>query len=527
MNCNHSWWIARRVTGFTTRATGVLSGVVAITVIVGGAAAAQPRTIDAPIEGICPALYALGVQGPDESSTGIDVTTDSGALGQVFGPLLAVAQGLVQRAYIPYGLGENGAQEPYEQAIETAAGRLEAAAAEVVRRCPNTKVAVAGYTQGAPAVARFAQRVGAGKAVVGADHIAAIALLANPSRAAGAPVIIGRAGASSPDAVPGTRGAEISKIAFSTSAEAGRGVDRIDTTATGYGALTGRVADLCVAGDLTCATPTEGPIATAITNIAAQSDLGDPVTAITTIAESLAATVYKTAVGVVNEDLHGQSLDELSYDPAKSLSQRVAEASDPKTPLPGIDATLAAVLRVGTIAVNAITTVAKKVITPATIAELATVGLANPLAALASLGTKVAGAVVELIPPRTANRWIEDAFEAITTNISDNTELYTLSSATQYSSASGRHGSYSSAPATPAGESAFTGVADWFTAAARDLAATVSVSRTPAPSSPAAAPTSPSPPAPTTTPPPASAPPLPSSSVPIPSSVPARGSAAP
>ncbi|MEV0764805.1 cutinase family protein [Nocardia sp. NPDC050435] len=457
-------------------AARVLS-VVAVTcltsaLIAAGAAGAQPDTEAAPIDGNCPALYALAVQGPEESSAGTDPSLDTGALGQAFGPMLASADGLVQRAYIPYGRDENGAQEPYEQAITTTATLLESTATEIIRRCPSTKIAVAGYTQGAPAAASFAQRVGSGQATVDPDHVAAVALLANPVRAANTPAIPGRTGRRTPEPVPGTRGSEVAKISFGTTAESGAGVDRSAPTVTEYGALTGRVADLCVAGDLTCATPTQGPIATAISNITAQSDLRDPVSAITTIADSLAATVYKTAVGVVNEDLHGQRLDELSYDPAKSLSQRFAEASDPSTPTPGLDQALAAILRVGTIAVNAVTTVAKKVFTPTTIAELAAVGLANPTAALASLGAKVAGAVVELIPPRTANRWIEQAFTTLTTNIADNSELYLLSANTQYSSTSGRHGSYNSAPVTASGESALAATADWFTATARDLAAT-------------------------------------------------------
>ncbi|MGW0251098.1 cutinase family protein [Nocardia goodfellowii] len=482
---------------------GVAVAVLAASSIAAGTAEAQPTSSDAPIEGHCPALYALGIQGPDESSSGIDTSTDTGALGQAFGRMLADARGLVQRAYIPYGQREDGSEEPYDQAVATASARLENTAADIVRRCPATRIAVAGYTQGAPAAAVFAHRVGTGLASVDADRIAAVALLANPARATDSAVIAGRPGATTPDAAPGTRGTQVSKLAFNSTAAVGGGASQTAMATTDYGALAGRVAELCVAGDLTCATPSQGPIATAISNITAQSDLRDPVAAITTIADSLAATIYKTAVGVVNEDLHGQRLDELSYDPAKSLSQRLAEASDPSTPMPGLDEALAAVLRVGTIAVNAVTTVAKKVFTPATIAELATVGLANPTAALASLGTKVAGAVVELIPPRTANRWIEQTFTTLTTNITDNSELYLLSASTQYSSTSGRHGSYNSAPVTASGESALAATAGWFTATARDLAATTNQpAASPHPatdSAPSPRPSSPAPP--TSTPP--------------------------
>ncbi|MFX0576241.1 cutinase family protein [Nocardia nepalensis] len=460
--------------------TIVAACAVVATIVAGGSASAQPSSIDAPLDRTCPVLYALGVQGPDEGSPDTASTIDTGALGGLFAPMLSAAQGLVQRAYIPYGSRDDGTAEPYEQAIATAATRLEDTAAEIVRRCPVTKIAAAGYTQGAPAVAAFAQRVGNGSSAIGSDQIAGIALLANPARTANTPVLPGTAGATTPAAAPGTIGTAVSKIAFTDTSPGGSGIGRTTSTPVSFGALSGRVADFCAAGDATCATPAEGPLATTVSNIAAQSDLRDPVTAISTIAQALAATVYKTAVGVVNEDIQGNSLDQLSYDPAKSISQRLAEASDPSAPIPGPDQVIAALFRVGTIALNAVTTVARKVFTPDTIAELATVGMGDPLAAIATLGTKLAAAVVELVPPQTGIRLVNQAFDAITANVTDNTQLYDLSSWTEYSDSSGRHGSYTNTPATPTGQSPVAAAAAWFAAAARDLAA-VTPTATPAP----------------------------------------------
>ncbi|WP_433622255.1 cutinase family protein [Nocardia sp. CA-120079] len=436
------------------------------------------------------------MQGPEESSPDAASTTDTGALGQLFAPMLGAAQGLAQRAYIPYGSRGDGAEEPYDQAVATASTRLEDTAAEIVRRCSGSKIAVAGYGQGAAAVAAFAQRVGTGTGKVGADQVAGIALLANPARASDTAVLPGLAGATTPTAVPGTTGTQVSKIAFTGTATTGSGIARTADTSADFGSLTGRVADFCVAGDITCAAPSEGPLATTVTNIAAQSDLRDPVAAISTIAQALAATVYKTAVGVVTEDVHGNSLDQLSYEPSKSISQRLAEASNPATPLPGPDQAIAALMRIGTIALNAVTTVAQTVFTPATITELATVGMTDPLAAIATLGTKLAAAVVELVPPQTGIRLINQAFDAITTTVTDNTQLYNIASSTQYSDTSGRHGSYSSTPATPTGQSPLATTAAWFAAAARDIAA-ITPPATPAPTTTTAVTTTT---APTTTP---------------------------
>ncbi|MEV6338731.1 cutinase family protein [Nocardia vinacea] len=424
-----------------------------------------------PLGAKCPSLYALGVQGSEEGAPEAGIVSDSGALGQVFGPLAATAGDLVQRAYVPYGQAADGKTLPYDAAVTAAAERLEQMAAEVVTRCPNTKIAVAGYAQGAAAVSTFAQRVGTGNAQVAADRVAGIALLANPTRAANTSVLPGLPQASTPTAAPGTTGEKVAAITLSNPVLTGIGIAPT-AGSSGYGALVGRVADLCVAGDATCDAPAGSSLATTVANIAARSDLRDPIAAISTVAQALSATVYTTAVNVVNEDLSGTSLDQLSYQPSKSLGQRLAEASSPTATPPAPADALSALFKIGTIGLGAVVSVAQKVFTPATVAELATVGMSNPWAAITALGTKLAAAVVELIPPQTGSRWINQAFDAITSTITDHSELYTLASSAQYSDTTGRHGSYQTVPATPTGHSALRATADWFTALARDLAAT-------------------------------------------------------
>ncbi|PPJ28039.1 hypothetical protein C5F51_14445 [Nocardia nova] len=424
-----------------------------------------------PIGDRCPVLFVFGVQGPDESATDTAPTLDTGALGQLFTPLEARAGDLIQRLYIPYGTSETGEPEPYGQATTNAAQRLESEAREVVHRCPTTKIATVGYGQGSAAVADVAHRVGDNTATVEADSIAGIALLANPARA-GSDVFPGRPEQTTPAPAPDTTGAAVASIHFANTSRNGTGISANGSEDAGFGALTGRVADLCVPGDLACDAPAGSPLTQTVKNIAAQSNLGDPIAAISTIAQALAATTWKTAVGVVTDDIAGNSLDKLSYQPAKPLGQRLAEASDPSTPMPGPDDALAALFRIGTIGLNTVVSVAQKVFTPATIAELATVGMANPAAALGVLGTKLAGAVADLIPPHTALSWVNQAFDAITSTVTDDNQLYQLATYTQYSDTAGHHAAYTSTPATPTGTPAVDAVADWFTALAHDLAAT-------------------------------------------------------
>ncbi|WP_216918058.1 cutinase family protein [Nocardia noduli] len=427
----------------------------------------------------CPSLHALGVQGGEEGTTDATVTSDSGALGKLFGSMTAAAGNLVQRTYIPFGTAVDGASPTFHTAIDDAARRLEASAVEVVTRCPNTRIAVAGYAHGAASVSEFAARVGAGSAGIRADQVAAVALLANPERRPDSPVLPGRADSVTPSPAPGTTGSQVAKIQLLNPALTGAGITASSAAATGYGALIGRVADLCVAADATCNTTPGGTLATAVTDLASRTDLRDPIAAISTLADALSTTVFRTAVDVVNEDLSGTSLDQLSYQPATALAVRISQASQADTVPPTADEALSALFKIGTIGLNAAITVARTVITPATVAELAAVGMADPLAAVAILGTKLAAAVVELVPPQTANRWVNEAFTAITTAVTEPSELYTLAGTARYSDTAGRHNSYQTVPATPSGESALDAAAHWFAAAARDLSATPS---SPAPS---------------------------------------------
>ncbi|MBY8858599.1 cutinase family protein [Nocardia sp. CA2R105] len=455
-----------------------------------GTAVAQPASPTVPLGETCPALYVLGVQGADQTSPDAAATTDTGALGQFFTPLESAAGHDIQHAYVPYGYSADGTtQQPFDQAVTTAAAQLGTQAREVLNRCPHTRIGVVGDRQGAAAVAAFAQRIGVGSGAIPADAVAAVALFANPGRPAGTPIFPGRPGQATPDPAPGTSGSRTHTVTLTSQQINGAGIAQSSRSAPAYGALTGRVADLCVPGDLACDTPAQSPIAQTIQNITTQSNLHDPLSAVTTVAQALAGTVWKTAIGVAGQDIQGDSLDQLSYQPTKSLGQRLAEASNPNTPPPGPDQILSALFRLGTIGLNTVVTVAQKVLTPATIAELAAVGMTNPGAAIADLGVKVAGAVAELVPPTTALGWVDQAFGAITSTVSNN-DLYGVATQAQYSDSTSHGEAYTVDPATPQGTPVFAAAADWFAALAHDIAATNEPS-----SSPTAEPTNTTPPA--------------------------------
>jgi hypothetical protein len=480
------------MTDYTASFSGMLVAfAVAVATAGTGAAVAEPPSPAGPSTNVpiatCPALYALGIQGTGESSPDAAPTTDTGMLSTVFMPMMAKASapGLVDRAYVPYESGFGGATAggaaPYSESVAGGLTRLRTMAKTVAGRCANTRIAVVGYSQGAHVASMFAQEIGQGRGVLPADKIAAVALFADPTRNPGAPLFPGAPGKATPDAPPGTTGDQLAAIAALPQEPAsGGGIGPERDMAANFGALTGRVASFCAAGDLACDAPQGAPILRAVAEVAGQAELsgGDPIASLESIAQALAYTSIKTATKVFNEDVQGNSIANLSLSPQKSISQRLADAADPRTPL-DIPGAIEGLLKVGMIGLNAVSMVVKTVINPAAISELATAGLANPVAGLLLLGTKLLGAVPQLIPPTTGIRLVTQAFDAVVQNITDNSELLNITTWTRYWDTVQRHGAYGTAAVSANGAAPTQFVADWFASVARDVAAEFGSGTTP------------------------------------------------
>ncbi|MGV9661990.1 cutinase family protein [Nocardia niigatensis] len=441
-----------------------------------GLARGGPPDTTVPIDK-CPALFALGVQGTGESSPDAAVTTDTGMLSEVFRPMMAAASdaGLVDRAYVPYEASFGGAVSisttTYTQSVSGGLDRLRSMAKQITDRCPNTKLAIAGYSQGAHVASQFAQEVGAGKGTVPAERIAAVALFGDPNRNANAPLFPGKPDQKLPTAAPGTDGKSVAALGDppATKTASGAGIAPDSATLENFGSLVGRVAEFCTEGDLACDTPVGAPLVRTVANIAGQSEIsaGDPIGSLKSIAEALAFTSIKTATTVVNNDVSGNSLTDLSYQPQKSISQRIADASNPSTQV-DIPGAFQALLKVGTIAINSIVAVAKNILTAANITEIATAGLANPLAGLAVFGAKLVGAVTTLVPPTTISRLTTQAFTAVTQNVTDNKDLLDITTWVRYWDTAQKH-DYTHAQGAGFGESPTDWVGQWFAAVAHDL----------------------------------------------------------
>ncbi|MEC3953831.1 cutinase family protein [Nocardia sp. CDC153] len=469
------------------RSSALLTAVVCVIAMVAvGVARGGPPDTTVPIDK-CPALFALGIQGTGESSPDAAVTTDTGMLSEVFRPMMAAASdpGLVDRAYVPYEASFGGATSAstvtYSKSVGDGLDRLRSMAKQVVDRCPSSRLAIAGYSQGAHVASQFAQEVGAGKGTVPAEKIAAVALFGDPNRNANAPLFPGKPDQKLPTAAPGTDGKAVSGLGDppATKTASGAGIAPDSATLENFGSLVGRVAEFCTEGDLACDTPVGAPLVRTVANIAGQVELsaGDPIGSLKSIAEALAYTSIKTVTSVVNNDVSGTSIADLSYQPQKSISQRIADASNPNTQV-DIPGAFQALLKVGTIAINSIVAVVKDILTPANIAEIATAGLANPIAGLAVFGGKLLGAVTNLVPPTTISRLVTQSFSAVTQNITDNKDLLDVTTWVRYWDTAQKH-DYTHAQGAGFGESPTDWVGQWFAAVAHDLSGAAQSGSTP------------------------------------------------
>ncbi|UYF97201.1 cutinase family protein (plasmid) [Rhodococcus aetherivorans] len=444
---------------------------------------AQTNWLDGLVDG-CPDLYVLGMQGTTESSPDAPVKVDTGMLSKIMGPMLDQARELgasVDRAYVPYpgsfgGLTPGGSRS-YVESVTEGEENLSLAAEMVLSACPSTKLAVVGYSQGAHAASNFLRSVGQGSGVVPAGSVAAGALFGAPTRGAGSGLFPGTS-QTSPSAVPGTTGEAVESLAsVSFVAPEGGGIGPVADLTEDYGTLSGRVSSWCQTGDLACDAPANAPIVRAVVNVAGQVEVGgDPFVAVATVGRALASTAFTTAVDMVNQDVQApkNALDSVSIQPKKTISQRLAEASDPRATPPTGQEVTAALMKVGLIGLNAAVTVAKKVLTPETIAAVAAVGLANPAAAFGVLAAKTVSVLPKLVPPATSQRLVRQAFEVVANEVKANRDAFDLVATTTLRNVAAEHGSYGSVPAMASGQAPTRFVAAWLAAAAADLAAATS-----------------------------------------------------
>ena len=370
----------------------------------------------------CPGLMVLGVEGTGESTPAANPQVTNGMLGTMVGPMLA--QGTdIQSVTIPYEASFGGAPgtgpgtAPFVNSVDDATARLNATAADVASRCPHTRIAVAGYSQGAVVASQFARQVGAGQGPVAADRVAGVALFSDGTRPAGSGPFPGSSGQVTPAPAPGTDGAATSQVRMSAPPASGG----ITPDEAGFGSLAGRVGEFCAPGDLACDAPGHAAVLRTAAGLAAQADLRDPVAAVNSLGNAWQQTAATATASVVLNDVHVDNSG-VNYVPSESVSDRIADAADPRTPAAGPDQVQAAAQKVNQI-VSAVT--------------------ADPLRQIPQLAGQI-GAAVQA-------------------NIAANADLLNPSTILGYADVIGHHTSYG-------GDGATQQAADWFGALSLDIA---------------------------------------------------------
>ncbi len=489
----------------------------------------SPATADEPR---CPDIHILAVQGTSQSATNAPTKQDQGMLSTVIAPVLGAAAAdkslRVDRTYVPYraNFGDRGAiGTDYRDSAGEGLNRLSQLANRIVTQCPGTKIVPLGYSQGGHVVDAFASAVAAGEGAVTPDSIAFVVTYGSPTRAAGADLFPGAPGQGAPRGLPDIGDLKPSKYADQLTVSRGQGIgpdtDQIDD----FGPLNGRVADFCIPGDLACSAPRSASLLRLGSNIVEQSNLDfehDPTGTAARLASAVADTAVRGSATVVNADITGTSLADLQFNPGMSISQRLSEVSAPRslsetldsdqpsspstapnvgaptnaasgtpgssTPgqqraPEGADNPLRAIARLGSIALNTVSTFATAMLTPENIGSMVSAGAAaisasagNPAGAIAGaaggsqLATAAMSAGLEAIPPATAISGVKAIFQTLLNEVEANADLPQLVFDARTWNQVAYHGGYTKAPVSTTGAPATQVTANWIITAARAYA---------------------------------------------------------
>ncbi|MFC9556055.1 cutinase family protein [Rhodococcus sp. NPDC056960] len=412
------------------------------------AAAVGPATAAAdPAESDCTPLHVVGVQGTNQSAPDASPTTDSGFLGDaVLGPLLETAAGNISREYVPYAGDFGWRGQTYEQSMLGGVDKATQVLRDYASRCPDAQFAIIGYSQGGQIADILARNIGAGDGPVHADQVAAVSLFSSPNRPDGASTFPDAPGRTSPLAPEGVPADALSDLTVGVQPPAdGGGIAPNIASASGYGELAGRVASWCGEGDLACATPEDAPLARTVTNIAGQLHLEaqDPQQTLLDLTGALGGAVLRTGADVINNDINFRGGRFQVTQSGQTVLGRLADNSDPRSATPEADAEIIrAVIKTGVMGFQAGVAIAKKVLTPENIGQLAAVGLANPPAALGLLALKVGDAALDLFPPATGREVERYIYKEVTRGVQDNKGLVKMATDLKYWDAARNHAVY-------------------------------------------------------------------------------------
>lgn len=392
------------------------------------------------------------------SATAATTTTSAAKAPSVGRTIIEVESTDDTRAYLP-GVTGPDTVPAYDESISTAMADVETVLEEIDTTCPNTKIVLLGVGQGAHAASTVSKRIGAGE-VFPADKVLGVSLFADPSRAEDQPVVAN--GADAPAGAQQSWDAE-------QAPGAGVATVREDVEATGdsdYGSVADRTVSWCAEGDTTCALPADTPLRTVVANTAEGTEGKAPEHVLRHVTDVLAPAVVLGSVETLASDVEfgpGGFTFNRAASADSTLIGRVAAESDRQVPQDEMqERLLSAGMQIGGMALAAGVTVAKEVVQPHNVAQIATAASVSPAAGVGTALVIAGAAAGELVSEQTMTTGAARlADEAKAFGVDDEGLAQAAVQAAVGSEVSKSTGAYSTSPSTASGASAASATTDW------------------------------------------------------------------
>ncbi|MQY05253.1 cutinase family protein [Actinomadura macrotermitis] len=239
---------SRTVAVAVAGATAAAGGIVAIT-------QAPEQRIDirpVALNTECTPVKLMVVPGTWETTPGADPSDPPGPqmLRGITDRLQSRFGSKVSSYWVPYTARAFDQGVAYNDSKQSGLNATRSAMAEIAKSCPGTRFVGLGYSQGADIAGDVAAAIGNGQGPVPASSYIAGGLVSDPGKGTDGEVNLGKQ-------VPGSRGMDVG----------GR--------PKGFGALSGRVANVCLPGDLYCALPRDYKLMAALTTVLAHTGVAD------------------------------------------------------------------------------------------------------------------------------------------------------------------------------------------------------------------------------------------------------------
>lgn len=405
---------------------------------------------------------------------GEDMTRDGVKMARTYVTYPAAAGG----AFVP-GL-PTSESVPYKESMYEGAMNTATVLTQISTKCPETKVFMAGHSQGAQVVSTVAREIGNGASDFPAEKIAGVALFSDPTRDKGVSVMQGES--DSPAPAPGTASANVGQVGPFVSPEqaeldgAGMGVNH---GGKDFGVLSNRVASWCADGDLVCDLPISGELSQLVIGTVERLDLDDPEASLRAVGDTLGPAVQLGGVddvedGEISFGQGGFEAKAASVENDGSLMSKIATSSTNKTVKKGSlisglgKSVIAAVGKIGGMVLNTGIAIVKRALTIENIAQVVMAGVRNPHFGLAVAVGKLTAAAQEVVTPEYVSARAQEVMNEV--DVMGLTGEGLTQVAAQAAGHGAAHNSYNSRPMTEDGRTAIDATVDWVVASARDSA---------------------------------------------------------